>query len=174
GLATAFNNPTYGTTFGVFSSPRVFTPVGSNITDVFFFIPGTNGGTPAVVSGFGAVFTDVDLATSTTIDFFDVNGALLTEQFIPAGTVANGSLSFLGVTFNAGEEIFRVRITSGNSPLGPNDGDGIDVVVMDDFLYGEPLAVPEPASLSLFAVGTATLLAVQRRRRKRFNAQDGQ
>jgi hypothetical protein len=48
--------------------------------------------------------------------------------------------------------ISRVRITSGNSPLGAgtNDGGAFDVAVMDDFLYAEPQpvgAVPEPASL---------------------------
>jgi hypothetical protein len=31
-----------------------------------------------------------------------------------------------------------VRITSGNSRLGPNERRGRDLVVMDDFIYGEP------------------------------------
>jgi PEP-CTERM motif len=164
GLAAAFVNATYGDIFGVFSSPRVFTPVDSNITDVLFFIPGTNGGTQAEVSGFGAVFTDVDLASSTKIDFFDRNGSLLTEQFVPAGTVANKSLSFLGVIFSAGEEIARVRITSGNATLSTsnNDGLGTDLVVMDDFLYSEPRAVPEPASWALFGAAAAALMGVRR------------
>ena len=60
GLAGLFNNPTYGTIFSTFSPERLFTPVGSNITEAVFFLPGTNGGVPATVSGFGAVFTDVD------------------------------------------------------------------------------------------------------------------
>jgi hypothetical protein len=34
----------------------VFVPIGSNITDGLFFIPGTAGATPAGVRGFGAVF----------------------------------------------------------------------------------------------------------------------
>src|SRR5207244_4433854 len=116
-LASFFSNATYGDIFGVFSPNRDFTPVGNNITDGLFFIPGTNGGTTAEVKGFGAVFTDVDSNTSTKIDFFDKTGNLLTERFVPAGTVANKSLSFLGVTFNAGEEIFRVRITTGTNAL---------------------------------------------------------
>ena len=155
GLATFFGNATYGTIFSTFSPLRLFAPIGSNITDVTFFIPGTNGLTPAIVSGFGAVFTDVDLANTTSIQYFSPSGVSLGTFSSPTGTVANGSLSFLGVAFNQGEQIGRVRITTGNSALGPNDGAGIDVVVMDDFLFTEPRAIPEPVSLLLFAFGIA-------------------
>ena len=67
-------NPNYGTTFNAFSPLRIFTPLGSNVTDVRFFVPGTNGATPATVSGFGAVFTDVALANATRLEFFDLSG----------------------------------------------------------------------------------------------------
>ena len=50
GLADLFNNPTYGTIFTTFSPSRLFTPVGSNITEALFFIPGTNGAVPARVT----------------------------------------------------------------------------------------------------------------------------
>ena len=60
GLAGLFNNPTYGDTFAAFSPLRLFTPVGSNITEALFFVPGFMGQFPATVRGFGAVFTDVD------------------------------------------------------------------------------------------------------------------
>ena len=70
--------------------PRLFTPVGSRITDGFFFVPGTAAGTPADVTGFGAVFTDVDKPNgtkgggpSTTIDYFDVSGKLLFSAASP-------------------------------------------------------------------------------------------
>jgi PEP-CTERM motif len=171
GLAGAFSNPTYGTTFGVFSPNRDFTPVGSNITDGLFFIPGTNGGTPATVSGFGVVFTDVDLAGITKIDFFDEDGNLLLSRFILPGTVPDASFSFLGVIFNAGEEISRVRITTGNAALaaGVNDGGGVDLVVMDDFLYAEPsaalAAVPEPASGALLGAAALAFFVIRHRRR---------
>ncbi|HET7899208.1 MAG TPA: hypothetical protein VFL47_16090, partial [Flavisolibacter sp.] len=47
GLAVLFGNPTYGKIFRAFSKSRLFTPVGSNITDASFAIPGTNGVAPA-------------------------------------------------------------------------------------------------------------------------------
>jgi hypothetical protein len=171
-----FNNPTYGDIFGVFSLNRDFTPVGSTITEGHFFIPGTNGNTPAEVKGFGAVFTDVDSATSSKIEFFDKNGLLLDSESVPAGTVANKSLSFLGVNFNAGEEIFSVRITSGTNPLASttNDGGGIDLVVMDDFLFAEPTAVPEPASWALFGAAAVAAMGVRRWRRRDQRSVEGQ
>jgi hypothetical protein len=167
GLAGLFGNPTYGTIFSTFSPLRLFAPVDSNIIDGLFFLPGSNGTVPATVSGFGAVFTDVDLPDTTQIEFFDAAGDLLFSSFVEPGTVPDGSLSFLGVFFDAGEGLARVRITTGNAALGPNDGGGVDVVAMDDFLYGEPQAIPEPSTWALFGVGAMTLVAVQRYRRTR-------
>ena len=133
-------NPGYPNEFQTFSPERLFTAIGSNVTDVVFFVPGST--TPASVIGFGSVFTDVDSATSTTIQFFDQAGASLGIVAVPASLPGSQSLSFLGVSFNGGERVGRVRITSGNAPLGPNDAPpGTDVVAMDDFLYGEPQAV---------------------------------
>ena len=108
---------------------RIFTPLGSNILDVTFSIPGSGGLTPAL-AGFGSVFSDVDLANTTSMQFFDINDNSL-GTFLHR-TVNNG-LSFIGVLFDSAV-ISRVRIVNGNSALGPNDGGGIDVVVMDDFL----------------------------------------
>jgi hypothetical protein len=162
-------NPTYASAFSTFSANRLFTPVGSNITDATFSVPGTNGGVPATVRGFGAVFTDVDLGDSTTLQFFSQFGASLGSFNVPAGTTSEGSLSFLGVLFDAGERIGRVRITSGNTALGPTDNPGseIDVVVMDDFLYAEPQRVPEPASLALLLLGVTLISLVTTRSRNR-------
>jgi hypothetical protein len=128
-------NPTYSSIFQTFSPQRLFTALGSNVLDVNFFVPGS--ATPAFVSGFGAVFTDVD--GPSFLEFFDTNNVSLGMVAVPP---AHNGLSFLGVFFNAGEKVGRVRITSGNVPLGPNDNPpGIDVAVMDDFIYGEPRAV---------------------------------
>src|SRR5690349_20625091 len=110
-------NATYASTFVTFSPVRLFTPLGSNITDATFSVPGTGGTVPATVTGFGAVFTDVDLASTTSIQYFNANNVSLGTFFAPT---ANIGLSFLGVS-GFDEGIARVRITSGNTALGPND-----------------------------------------------------
>jgi hypothetical protein len=157
-------NATYSATFGVFSAQRLFTSNGSNVTDVNFFVAGSN--TPATVSGFGAVFTDVDLSNVTSIQFFDSLNQSVGTFFVPAlGGSAN--LSFLGVFGNAGERFGRVRITSGNAAIGPNDNPpGSDVVVMDDFIYGEAAVVPEPSAAVLLAAGLLALIVCRRQLRR--------
>jgi hypothetical protein len=131
-------NPSYPDDFQTFSPERLFVALGSNITDTTFFIPGSS--TNAFVNGFGVVFTDVDFSTTTTIQYFDQNGNSLGTFAAPASLPGSQNLSFLGVSFNAGEKVVRVRITSGNVAPGPDDNPaaGVDVVAMDDFLYGEP------------------------------------
>jgi hypothetical protein len=160
-------NPTYATAFAAFSPQRIFVPVASNVTDVLFSLPGSGGATPATVTGFGAIFTDVDLAGLTRMEFFAPNGNLLETFVAPVGTVANASQSFLGGIADDGERIARVRITTGNSPLGPNDDplNLVDVVAMDDFLYSEPTAIPEPSAASLLLMPLVGALASSGRRR---------
>jgi len=133
-------NAGYPNEFQTFSPERLFTAIGDNVTEIVFFLPGTTS--QAFVSGFGSVFTDVDSATSTTIQYFDQAGVSLGTFAVPASLPGSQTLSFLGVFFNAGERVSRVRITSGDAALGPNDNPpGADVAVMDDFIYGEPQAV---------------------------------
>ena len=149
GLVALFGNSTYATTFRAFSPLRLFTPVGSNITDTFFFVAGSNGGLRAAVTGFGAIFSDVDQpdgsgpgakrgnrGSSTLLQFFGADGRLLFSSFVPASP-GDGGFSFFGIKFTD-PRISSVRITAGNVAPGPDDDKANDVVMMDDFIYGEP------------------------------------
>jgi hypothetical protein len=148
-------NPTYPGSFAAFSSPRLFTALNSNITDVVFFVPG-DGTVPAAVTGFGSVFTDVDSETSTKMEFYAPDGSLIWEGFVPY-TPGTETFSFLGVSFS-GELVARVRIISGNAAPGPDEAGNLDVVVMDDFIFGEPVSTAGltlvPGTGKLFQRGT--------------------
>jgi hypothetical protein len=159
----------FASDFQAFSAQRLFTAVNSNITDVHFFVPGT--GTAATTTAFGLVFTDVEVADLTRLQLFDELDNLIFDHY--ALTSGNQGLTFLGASASGGERIARARITSGlntivaNGLLGnPND----DVVVMDDFLYAEPLVsstVPEPASAALTAIALGVALGMRGRVRRR-------
>ena len=151
GLAGLFNNPTYKTSFRAFSGLRLFAAIGGKVTDVTFFVPG-GGNVPAAVNGFAAVFSDVDQPNgsgparkrgnrnaSTLIEYYGTDGQLLFSSYVPASP-GDGGFSFFGVVF-PGARIARVRITSGDVAPGPNDSAKDDVVMMDDFIFGEPLPV---------------------------------
>jgi hypothetical protein len=131
-------NPNYGEQFEAFSPTKTFMVVGGNSMEVRFQVAGDT--LPASVRGFGVVFSDVDRAGSARIEVFQ-GAASLGVFETPVRSDAAG-LSFVGVV-TGGEAITRVRITSGEAPLasGRNDvtnGGADDLVVMDDFLYGEP------------------------------------
>lgn len=131
-------NPTYSRLFTTFSPQRLFTPLGSNIMEVHFFVPGTS--TPATTNGFGAVFTDVD-RYGTTIEYLDEGGQRIWRFDVPA-IPGRQTLSFLGVRF-LDRRVARVSITSGNTVLGPSERRDRDLVVMDDFIFGTPTPLGE-------------------------------
>jgi hypothetical protein len=152
GLVTTFGNDTYAAIFQPFSPVRLFSPVGSNKTEVTFFVPGSQGTVQATTTGFGSVFSDVDrpngtgplggvgnLLASTRIEYFDAYGDLLYTSVVPASP-GSASLSFFGIVFKDAR-IARVRITTGDKAPGGNDTPRRDIVMMDDFFYGEPQAI---------------------------------
>ena len=158
-------NPQYAALFAPFSPNRLFAPIGSNITDGFFSIPGTGGTAPAGVSGFGVVFSDVDLA-GTSIAFDTTTGAI---GPLPVATFAgNQTFSFLGLFLDPGEGLITdVRIVTGTTALGPSESPTVDLVVMDDFLYGEPQKIPEPQTLVLLSSALLIMVALAWRRGRR-------
>jgi len=125
-------NPQYVDIFKTFSEEKLFSPIGSNLVVITFFVPGTN--TPATVRGFGAVYTDVD-TNHTAFEYFDKDGNSLGSFETP---IADNGLSFLGVVFDEAV-VASVEVRYGTGALGPNDGEGdVDVAVMDNFIFGEP------------------------------------
>ena len=150
-------DPSYPDLFEPFSPQRLFTALGSTVLDVSFFVAGTS--TPALTRGFGSVFSDVDLANTSSIQFFDATNSSLGTFFVPNVAGANQSFSFVGVSFPT-PVVSRVRITSGSQVLGPNSQDA-DLAVMDDFIYGEPVGVPDRGETALLlglALGSLVVL----------------
>ena len=129
----------YAQQFESFSKKRLFASAGTNVTEITFKIPGTN--TNGFVNGFAVIFSDVDIAQKTSVEYF--NGAKSLGVFY--ATAAPQGFSLLGVSF-PDEKVTRVKITSGNAILGAGvkdvtNGGIYDLVVMDDFLYDEPKAL---------------------------------
>lgn len=156
-------NPAYATTFAPFTGDRLFTAVGSNVIDVDFFVPGTTK--PATVKGFGAVFTDVDVLSSASIEYFDVSGRSLGKFVAPVSMVdatVGVGFSFLGVSFTT-ERVARVRITSGNVALEATTADSppaTDLVVLDDFIFGEPTEAPATTPITVITPNGGESVAI--------------
>lgn len=167
-LEATFNAPAE---FDAFSPARLFASMGSPITDVTFAVPGSPGDA-ATVKGFGVVFADVDYTGSASMEFFDSDGNSL--DLIPVqGVFANangqnsqGSFSFLGVSYHGGAGVARVRIVSGSHGIDGIYAGSDDAVVMDDFIFAEPVrrAIPEPGSAGLALLSTGLLGWSWRRR----------
>lgn len=132
-------NASYADQFGFFSANKIFAGVGSNVVDMTFRLAGTT--TTGLVTGLGAVFTDVDTPGSTHVDYFAADGSLLGRYDVPARSDAGG-LSFVGVKYDS-PIVARVRFTLGQGAMGAavNDvssGGTVDLVALDDLIYGEP------------------------------------
>jgi hypothetical protein len=135
-------NPDLAQLFKAFSPEKLFAATGSRVIDVTFTVPGSDD--PATVTGFGSVFTDVDLAGHTRMEYFDLSGRKILTVPVPAVPHADQSQSFVGVNFTDGTLITRVRIIMGNVTLDhfTSERHGADAVAADDFLYAEPQAAP--------------------------------
>jgi hypothetical protein len=141
GTAVNFGNinAAYTGNFVAFSPVRLFSPIDSNIVQIYFYVPGTT--TPAMVRGFGAIFNDVEAPNTTSIRYFGFDGSDLGTFFVSIG--ASGKPEFLGALFAPGDQpIGHVVITLGNAALAAstNESAFVDLVVMDDITYAEPQA----------------------------------
>ena len=114
--------------------------MGSNLIDCNFAQSGT--ATVATVNGFGAVFSDVDRATVSGLQFTNAAGTLLGVSHAPVRTDSIG-LTFVGTQFASNTPVSKVRVVLGTAGIGAGvldlkDGGTNDVVTVDDFLYSEP------------------------------------
>jgi hypothetical protein len=127
-----------GTQFKSFSGGKVFANVSSSLWTALFEVAGA--AIPASTKGFGAVFSDVDLANNSFIELFNGNKSL--GKFFVTPHDGTSSFSFLGI-YVKNERITRVDIGHGSGKLesGVKDissGGTDDLVVLDDFLFDEP------------------------------------
>jgi FG-GAP-like repeat len=104
---------------------------------------------------------------ATHMIFYDKSGRVIVTAPIEPVPLADKGLSFQGVSFHDGiTRIAKVVIVLGNAPLSARNTDGqnaVDVVAMDDFIYGEPRALDHHSGdfdgdgapdLSVFRPGT--------------------
>jgi len=135
--------------FKAFSPKKLFMAVGSNQVEVDFKLVGTT--TNGLVKGFGVVFSDVDKAAATRVEYFDASGVELASIASPAQLGAQG-FTFVGAVFESAI-VARVLITSGDAALDAtitdvSAGGTQDLVVMDDFVYGEPQPLSQTSNYS--------------------------
>jgi hypothetical protein len=147
-------NPRVAGLFPFFSPKNVFTMFNENTIDFRFVLASdpTTTPLPAVSRGFGAVFVNVRLPNTTSIEYF--NGDIsLGKFFVPPGPAA--SPEFLGVLFNnpivtratitlGTDVLFNFDGTTFSSSSSDNPGAGHNLAVTDDFAYAEPLPQPPP------------------------------
>ena len=127
--------------FSSFSGNNAFANTKASKWSINFQKAGTNEA--ASVQAFGMVFSDVDENNSTSVEFFNDNKSL-GNFFVPAHD-ATSSFSFLGVNFKNGERITKVTVAhDGFLAEGTKDiseGGTDDLIVLDDFIYSEPVAL---------------------------------
>ncbi len=144
-------NPAATGLFPAFSAPNTFAMFNDNSIDMSFVVPSpaTTTPVPAGTRGFGAIFLNVELASKSSIEYFNGDTSL-GKFFVPTGT--QGQAEFLGVLFN-NPIVTRVSLTLGTDVLftfngvtftagaSDNPAMGHNIVVTDDFAYAEPVPI---------------------------------
>jgi hypothetical protein len=141
-------NPNVSNLFRAFSPSNTFAMFNDNTIGLRFVLPGahTSRPVPAATRGFGAIFRNVQIANSTSIEYF--NGVRsLGKSFVQAG--AQGQAEFLGVLFSS-PVVTSVQIICGTDAIFTFNGstfagsttddpnNGHNLVATDDFAYAEP------------------------------------
>ncbi len=108
---------------------------GTNTVTVSFTTPDT--AEAGLVHGFGAIFTDVEVADRSGLRFFDRDGNLIRD--VRAQALGNGEHQFVGAIFNSAV-VASVVIDmgdNGNFAAGVEDpiGGGDDFIAVDDFRF---------------------------------------
>jgi hypothetical protein len=121
-----------------FSGTQTFSNVSSNLWQIEPEVAGQ--AVSATVKGFGIVFSDVDVDNSTSMEFFNESRSL-GKFFVPKHD-NNTSFSFLGVYFK-NEKVTSIKVGH-DGPMNNGDKDVTqggtkDLVILDDFLYDEPV-----------------------------------
>jgi hypothetical protein len=158
-------NPAYPSYFAPFSGTQLFSPLDQNAAEFSLAIPLDCPPAPCIYTGvsrgIGAVFSDVDRPFTTYLQARDAFGRPLGAFFVPA-TPGDETYSFLGIVALQ-PVISRAYFSLGNRPLveGALETGDVDLVVLDDFIFGDlravPPAIPEPASLVLVGLGIVAL-----------------
>jgi hypothetical protein len=126
--------------FKAFSGSAVFARVGDQPQPwpISFQVAGV--AEAAAVRGFGMVVSDVDVTGSVKIEYFN-GSSLIGSVDVPART-GDSPFSFTGLLFKD-PVITSIRVThQGLLKAGEKDisqGGTHDLVVMDDFIYAEPV-----------------------------------
>jgi hypothetical protein len=159
----AATNPPNGL-FTPFSAPNTFAMFNDNGIDFKFVVPSPDNSTvvSAATRGFGAIFINVELPNTTTIQYFNGNNLVDTES-APVG--GKGNAVFVGALFKD-QIITRVVLTLGTDVLFSFDGtttkpglaadDGVNhnLVVTDDWAFPEPAATANGLPIVTGAQGT--------------------
>jgi hypothetical protein len=149
GFATV--NPNAAGLFPAFTPKNTFVMFNDNGIDFKFVVPSATGTdvVSAASRGFGAIFLNVETATSASIEYFNGNTSL-GKFFAPVGT--QGQPEFLGELFSS-PIVTNVQITCGTDVLFSFDGthftstakndpmNGHSLVATDDFVYAEPVPI---------------------------------
>jgi hypothetical protein len=139
--------------FPAFSPNNTFAMFNDNGIDFKFVVPsgGVNNSTivSAASRGFGAIFINVEVPNSTSIEYFH-NGTSLGKIFAPIST--KGQPEFVGQLFSSPivtnvvltlgtDVIFRFDGTNFSANTTDNPIGGHNLVVTDDWAYAEPVAI---------------------------------